>query len=82
MKRLPAKALLDDSNYPSVILWSLFNEEGLQGQEEGMEMERAVNVIVAIGSGRPINDAALTALTATTEWVVVRNQARLRLPRP
>ena len=26
-----------DRNHPSVILWSLFNEEPLQGREEGYE---------------------------------------------
>jgi beta-galactosidase len=29
-----------DRNHPSVILWSLFNEEGLERYEEGMEMVR------------------------------------------
>ena len=29
-----------DRNRPSVILWSLFNEEGLEVNEEGMEMTR------------------------------------------
>jgi beta-galactosidase len=35
-----------DRNHPSVIMWSLFNEEGLQGQEEGMEMARVMNTVV------------------------------------
>jgi beta-galactosidase len=35
-----------DRNHPSVILWSLFNEEGLQGSEEGMEIARVMNTVV------------------------------------
>lgn len=35
-----------DRNHPSVILWSLFNEEGLQVNEEGMEMARVMNAVV------------------------------------
>lgn len=35
-----------DRNNPSVILWSLFNEEGLQVNEEGMEMTRVMNALV------------------------------------
>jgi beta-galactosidase len=35
-----------DRNHPSVIMWSLFNEEGLQGHEEGMEIARVMNAVV------------------------------------
>jgi beta-galactosidase len=35
-----------DRNHPSVILWSLFNEEGLEVNEEGMEMTRVMNAVV------------------------------------
>jgi beta-galactosidase len=35
-----------DRNHPSVILWSLFNEEGLEVNEEGMEITRAMNAVV------------------------------------
>ena len=35
-----------DRNHPSVILWSLFNEEGLEVNEEGMEMARVMNAVV------------------------------------
>lgn len=35
-----------DRNHPSVIMWSLFNEEGLQGGEEGMEIARVMNTVV------------------------------------
>lgn len=35
-----------DRNHPSVILWSLFNEEGLEVNEEGMEMTRTMNAVV------------------------------------
>jgi len=32
-----------DRNHPSVILWSVFNEEPMQGSEQGMEMVRRLN---------------------------------------
>ena len=35
-----------DRNHPSAILWSLFNEEGLEVNEEGMEMARNMNALV------------------------------------
>ena len=35
-----------DRNHPSVILWSLFNEEALEVNEEGMEMARTMNAWV------------------------------------
>ncbi|HMP84673.1 MAG TPA: glycoside hydrolase family 2 TIM barrel-domain containing protein, partial [Verrucomicrobiota bacterium] len=35
-----------DRNHPSVIMWSLFNEEGLEVNEEGMEMTRVMNAVV------------------------------------
>ena len=35
-----------DRNHPSVILWSLFNEEALERIEEGMEMARCMNALV------------------------------------
>jgi len=35
-----------DRNHPSVILWSLFNEEPLEINEEGMEMTRTMNALV------------------------------------
>ena len=35
-----------DRNHPSVILWSLFNEEALETNEEGMEMTRTMNALV------------------------------------
>jgi beta-galactosidase len=35
-----------DRNHPSVIMWSLFNEEGLEVNEEGMEIARTMNAVV------------------------------------
>jgi len=35
-----------DRNHPSVILWSLFNEEGLEINAEGMEIARTMNAVV------------------------------------
>lgn len=47
-----------DRNHPSVILWSLFNEEGLEVNEEGMEMTRTMNAMVKkIDTTRPTTGA-------------------------
>lgn len=47
-----------DRNRPSVILWSLFNEEGLEVNEEGMEMTRVMNAVVKrLDSTRPTTGA-------------------------
>jgi beta-galactosidase len=47
-----------DRNHPSVIMWSLFNEEALQGYEEGMEMTRTMNALVKrLDSTRPTTGA-------------------------
>jgi beta-galactosidase len=47
-----------DRNHPSVILWSLWNEEGLQGHEEGMEMARVMNAVVKqLDTTRPTTGA-------------------------
>jgi len=35
-----------DRNHPCVILWSLFNEEGLEINEEGMEITRVMHAVV------------------------------------
>ena len=57
-----------DRNHPSVILWSVFNEEPMQGTEQGYEMvrrmaaavkrldtSRPVTAAMSGGSGSPIN---------------------------
>lgn len=57
-----------DRNHPSVILWSVFNEEPMQGTEQGYEMvrrmaaavkrldtTRPVTAAMSGGSGTPIN---------------------------
>lgn len=47
-----------DRNHPSVILWSLFNEEGLEVNEEGMEITRAMNALVKqLDTTRPTTGA-------------------------
>jgi beta-galactosidase len=47
-----------DRNRPSVILWSIFNEEPLQGSEVGYEMVRRVSAAVkALDDGRPVTAA-------------------------
>jgi beta-galactosidase len=47
-----------DRNHPSVILWSLFNEEGLEVNEEGMEMTRVMNAVVKrLDTTRPTTGA-------------------------
>jgi len=47
-----------DRNHPSVILWSLFNEEGLEVNEEGMEIARTMNASVKqLDTTRPTTGA-------------------------
>jgi beta-galactosidase len=47
-----------DRNHPSVILWSLFNEEGLEINEEGMEIARVMNAVVKqLDTTRPTTGA-------------------------
>ncbi|MEO7932607.1 MAG: beta-galactosidase GalA [Chthoniobacterales bacterium] len=47
-----------DRNHPSVILWSLFNEEALEINEEGMEMTRVMNSVVKrLDTTRPTTGA-------------------------
>lgn len=44
-----------DRNRPSVILWSLFNEEPLQGTEQGLEMARRMAATIkALDPTRPV----------------------------
>lgn len=38
--------ILRDRNHPSVIMWSLFNEEGLQGTDEGAQIFTAMRDVV------------------------------------
>ncbi|HET9646267.1 MAG TPA: beta-galactosidase GalA [Burkholderiaceae bacterium] len=47
-----------DSNRPSVILWSIFNEEPLQGTEAGYEMaRRMVAAVKKLDATRPVTAA-------------------------
>jgi beta-galactosidase len=47
-----------DRNHPSVILWSVFNEEPLQGQPEGFEMVRRMShAVKALDDTRPVTAA-------------------------
>ena len=47
-----------DRNHPSVILWSVFNEEPMQGTEQGMEMVRRMNATVKrLDTTRPVTAA-------------------------
>jgi beta-galactosidase len=48
-----------DRNHPSVILWSVFNEEPMQGTENGYELVRRMNALVKkMDSTRPVTAAA------------------------
>jgi len=48
-----------DRNHPSVILWSVFNEEPVQGTENGYEMVRRMNAVVkTLDTTRPVTAAA------------------------
>lgn len=47
-----------DRNHPSVILWSVFNEEPMQGTEQGKEMVRRLNSVVkSLDTTRPVTAA-------------------------
>ena len=47
-----------DRNHPSVFLWSIFNEEPLQGSEPGYEMaRRMVAVVKSLDPTRPVTAA-------------------------
>ena len=47
-----------DRNHPSVILWSVFNEEPMQGTEQGTEMVRRLNAVVKrLDTTRPVTAA-------------------------
>jgi beta-galactosidase len=47
-----------DRNHPSVILWSVFNEEPMQGTKQGYEMVRRMAAVVkALDPTRPITAA-------------------------
>ncbi len=50
--------VLRDRNHPSIILWSVFNEEPMQGTEQGYEMVRRMSAIVKkLDTTRPITAA-------------------------
>jgi beta-galactosidase len=47
-----------DRNHPSIILWSVFNEEPLQGTPEGYEMvRRMASVVKELDTTRPVTAA-------------------------
>jgi beta-galactosidase len=52
-----------DRNHPSVILWSLFNEEPMQGTAQGVEMSRRMSLAVKdLDATRPVTAAQSNAL--------------------
>jgi beta-galactosidase len=55
-----------DRNHPSVILWSVFNEEPMQGTENGYELVRRMSAHVkTLDTTRPVTAAASGGLTTT-----------------
>ena len=47
-----------DRNHPSIILWSVFNEEPMQGSEQGYEMVRRMAAVVKkLDTSRPVTAA-------------------------
>jgi len=54
-----------DRNHPSVILWSVFNEEPMQGSRQGYEMVRTMSAIVKkLDRTRPVTAAQSGAMGA------------------
>jgi len=52
-----------DRNHPSVILWSVFNEEPMQGTRQGYEMVRKMTALVKkLDSTRPVTAAQSGAM--------------------
>ena len=52
-----------DRNHPSVILWSVFNEESTQGTEMGYEMVRRMKAVVKrLDTNRPVTAAMSSAV--------------------
>jgi beta-galactosidase len=55
-----------DRNHPSIILWSVFNEEPMQGTEQGYEMVRKMSAVVKrLDSTRPVTAAMNGGLFAS-----------------
>ena len=59
-----------DRNHPSIILWSVFNEEPIQGTEQGYEMVRRMSALVkTLDTTRPVtaamNDGLFTPLNVS-----------------
>jgi len=54
-----------DRNHPSIILWSVFNEEPMQGTRQGYEMVRAMAAVVKkLDRTRPVTAAQSGAMNA------------------
>ena len=52
-----------DRNHPSIILWSVFNEEPMQGTENGYEMVRRMShVVKTLDATRPVTAATSDGL--------------------
>jgi beta-galactosidase len=56
-----------DRNHPSVIMWSVCNEESIQGTEQGVQMvRRMVHAVRALDPVRPVTAAMNSGMFATT----------------
>lgn len=65
-----------DRNHPSIILWSVFNEEPMQGSEAGYEMvRRMAHEVKALDTSRPVtaamNSGMFTAINVSQAVDVV-----------
>jgi beta-galactosidase len=55
-----------DRNHPSVIVWSVCNEESIQGTEQGVQMvRRMVHAVKALDPVRPVTAAMNSGMFAT-----------------
>jgi beta-galactosidase len=56
-----------DRNHPSVMMWSVCNEESIQGTEQGVQMvQRMVHAVKALDPVRPVTAAMNSGMFATT----------------
>ena len=70
-----------DRNHPSVIIWSVFNEEPMQGTEAGYEMVRRMSAAVkALDTSRPVTAAMSGGILQQHQCIGCRGPGGVQLP--